>query len=107
MELTLNIYKNSKQIEKTYKASEFDLMWGTLEDLISIIDIDKLEDDTALTKMFFDVLPKIKPLLKEIFPGLTDSEIRRTKAKELLPVFMKAFKYGFSEIGKIEGNSGN
>lgn len=107
MELSLNIYKNSKEIEKTYKASEFDLMWGTLEDLIAAINIDKLEDDAELTKMFFGVLPQIKPLLKEIFPGLTESEIRRTKAKELLPVFISSFKYAFSEIGRIENKSGN
>jgi hypothetical protein len=107
MELTLNIYKDGKEVEKTYKASEFDLMWGTIEDLISIIDIDKLEDEAELAKMFFGVLPQVKPLLKEIFPGLTDSEIRKTKAKELVPVFISSLKYAFYEIGRIENKSGN
>lgn len=107
MELTLNIYKNNKEIEKTYKASEFDLMWGTVEDLISIINIDKLNDDDELAKMFFGALSQVKPLLKEIFPGLTDSEIRKAKAKEMISVSISSLKYAFCEMGRIENKSGN
>lgn len=108
MELTLNIYKINGEIEKTYKASEFDLMWGTIEDLVAVVDVDKLDDDVSIGRMILHVLPQIKPLLKQIFPGVTDSEIRMTKAKELIPIFVSAFKYAFSEINLLgDGNSGN
>ncbi|MBQ8824113.1 MAG: hypothetical protein IJZ64_02670 [Ruminococcus sp.] len=107
MELKLNIYKNNKEIEKTYTANEFDLMWGTVEDFLNIIDIDKVDDKTAIQKIILSILPQIKPLLKQIFPGLTDSEIRCTKAKELIPIFVSVFKYSFSEINSIKNNSGN
>ncbi len=107
MELTLNIYEDGK-IAKTYKASEFDLMWGTMEDLVSCIDLDKVNDTTEVGKMVLNVLPQLKPLLKQIFPGVMDSEIRCTKVKELVPIFIKAFKYAFSEIGTLSGgNVGN
>ena len=81
MELTLNIYDKNNEVKKTYKASEFDLMWGTIEDLVNCIDIDKIDDNVAIGKMILHVLPQLKPLLKQIFPGLTDSEIRCTKVK--------------------------
>lgn len=102
----MNIYKNGK-IEKTYTASEFDLMWGTVEDLLSIIDVDKLDDAVAVGKAIIAVLPQVKPLLKQIFPGITDSEIRNTKTKELVSVFIKAFTYAISEISTLGDNSGN
>lgn len=107
MELTLNIYKNTKEIKKTYKASEFDLMWGTIEDLTNAIDLDKIDDNVAVGKMILSVLPQIKPLLKQIFPGLTDSEIKQTKVKELVPIFIEVFKYAFDEIGLLDDKSGN
>lgn len=108
MELRLNIYRNNGEIEKTYVASEFDLMWGTIEDLTNAIDFDKLDDNVAIGRMILGVLPQIKPLLKQIFPGVTDSEIRMTKTKELIPIFINAFTYAFSEISSLgAGNSGN
>lgn len=106
MEMKLNIYKNGK-IAKTYSASEFDLMWGTVEDLLSIVDVDKLDDAVAIGKAVIAVLPQVKPLLKQIFPGITDSEIRNTKTKELVSVFIKAFTYAISEIAALGNNSGN
>ena len=107
MELTLNIYGKNNEVKKTYKASEFDLMWGTIEDLVNCIDIDKIDDNVAIGKMILHVLPQLKPLLKQIFPGLTDSEIRCTKVKELVPIFLNAFTYAFKEINTLGDNSGN
>ncbi len=106
MEMVLNIYDKTGNVKKTYKASEFDLMWGTIEDLVNCIDIDKIDDSVAVGKMILHVLPQLKPLLKQIFPGVTDSEIRNTKVKELIPIFMNAFTYAFSEINSLGNNSG-
>lgn len=107
MELTLNIYDGGK-VAKTYKANEFDLLWGTMEDLVNCVDLDKADDNVEVGKMVLKVLPQIKPLLKQIFPGVTDSEIRCAKVKELVPIFVSAFKYAFSEIGSlVDGKQGN
>ena len=48
MEMKLNVYDENGNISKTYAASEFDLMWGTVEDLVDCIDIDK-DDFTSTT----------------------------------------------------------
>lgn len=106
MEMKLNIYKKG-EIVKTYSASEFDLMWGTVEDLLNVIDVDKLDDAVAIGKAVISVLPQVKPLLKQIFPGITDAEIRNTKTKELVAVFIKAFTYALSEISSLDDKSGN
>lgn len=105
MELKLNIY-NKRNIEKTYVAETYDLMFGTVEDLIEIIDLDKLQtgSDVEIIKLVGNVvihgLDIIKPLLKDIFEGLTDEELKRTKVKEISAVLVNIVKFAVSEIGK-------
>lgn len=103
MELKLNIYnKNSDGqlvIEKTYRADTIDILFGTAEDLIGVLDGINLNDVDKLLNLVTKGFAQLKPLLKEIFIGLTDEELRRTKIKELIPLFIQIFKYLFKEIG--------
>lgn len=103
MELELNIYKDGK-IEKTYTANEYDLMFGTIEDLISLIDNDKLflnkneiETFDSVSLFVKNAFKEIKTLLKDIFPGVTDEELRRTKTKEIVRLLISLIK--FSNLG--------
>lgn len=107
MELKLNVYKNNTEIEKTCTAGEYDLMWGTIEDLTNVIDLDNIDDNVAVGKMILKLLPQLKPILKQIFVGITDDEIKRTKVKELIPIFMDVFKYAFSQFEAFGGKQGN
>ena len=80
-EITLNIYRvdNKQEIEKTYTVNSIDLMFGTVEDILNVVDIDKLNDNTAIAGMIVKGWAQLKPFLKDIFPGLTDDEIKRVK----------------------------
>ena len=110
MDMKLRIYdKTGKTLEKTYTATQIDLMWGTMEDLVQCVDLDKVDDKAAVGGMILKLLPQLKPLLMQIFEGVTEEEIRRTKVSELVPIFIQAIKYCFSEIktldnGKNQGN---
>lgn len=90
--LNLNIYKadNKNEIEKTYTAEGYDLMLGTLQDIISIFDIDKINsgNETELAKMAVRGFDQIAPILRDVFPEVTPEELRRTKTKELVPLFV-------------------
>lgn len=105
MELKLNIY-NKKEIEKTYITETYDLMFGTVEDLIQIIDLDKLEtgSDAEIIKLVGGVVMRgldiVKPLLKDIFDGLTDEELKKTKVKEIAAVLVEVVKFSVAEISK-------
>ena len=96
-DLKLNIY-NGKTIEKTYIADEIDIMFGTVEDLLDVIDIDNLNDEKEVVKVVIKTLNNLKPFLKQIFDGLTDDEIKRTKVKELVPLFVDIVKYTMDEL---------
>ena len=63
MDLKLNIYEKRK-IVKTYTAETYDLMFGTVEDLLDVIDIDNIQagDRTELLKAIgtYLIFPFIK-----------------------------------------------
>lgn len=109
MDLKLNIYEK-KQIVHTYTAETYDLMFGTVEDLLDVIDIDNIQADnkTELLKAIAKVLAKsmdiVKPLLKDVFNGLTDEELRKTKLSEIVDVLSNIVTYAINQITK--GNSG-
>ena len=92
--MTLNIYKNQKEIEKTYETDAYDIMYGTVEDIFGIMDgISDKPTNKEILKVVSDNRTKINDLLKDIFPELTDEELRRVKLKELVPFFLDLFAY--------------
>lgn len=109
MDLKLNIYEKRK-IVKTYTAETYDLMFGTVEDLLDVIDIDNIQagDRTELLKAIAKVLANsmniVKPLLKDIFEGLTDEELRNTTLKNIIDVLAEVIAYSINQLTK--GNNG-
>lgn len=98
--MKLNIYKDQKNIEKTYEIGEYDIMYGTVEDVLSMFDeIEDLHDNMQIFKVIQKNRSKLNDLLKDIFPDLTDDELRRIKLKELVPVFMGLFTYVQASFG--------
>ena len=88
--LTLNIYgkENGKLvIEKTYSANTYTLMFGTMEDVVRLIDVEKLQSGDVNSPDFIGAVAQIlvgsmgvvKPILFEVFDGLTEEEIRIAK----------------------------
>lgn len=90
-EITLNIYSAKKkgEIEKTHTADGYDLMLGTVDDFMEIIDIDKLDNEMEIAKMIAKGYGQLKPLLKDVFPDLTDDELRRAKVKDLVATIIQ------------------
>ena len=88
MELKLNIYKNQKEIEKTYSVTNYDLTYGTIDDVLTLFDLDKLDNNVELIKVVIKSLNSFKPLLLDVFDGLTEEELRNTKVKELVTVIV-------------------
>lgn len=84
--IKLNIYKkdNKKEIEKTLTADGYELMLGTVEDFMNVIDIEKVGNSTEVAKMVVKGYSQIKPLLKDIFPELTDEDFKCVKVNDLV-----------------------
>ncbi len=110
MELKLNIYKD-KEIEKTYTSDDFMLMTGTCEDILKLVDIDKFSGELTNETMMIEVLKivvkafgKFKPLMKEVFNGLTDDEYNRTAIKEVAGVVVKIVMFTITELFNVSNS---
>lgn len=105
MDLKLNIYEKRKVI-KTYTAETYDLMFGTVEDLLDVIDIDNIQADNrtellkAVAKVLAHSMDIVKPLLKDVFDGLTDEELRNTKISEIVDALSNIVTYSINQITK-------
>ena len=102
--MKLHIYKN-KKVVKTYEASEYDLTFGTVEDIVDVIELDKLSatNNTELLKAVSGLalrsMPTVKWLLMDIFPGLTEEELRGCKIKEIAQVLIEVVVFAISQLG--------
>lgn len=101
MQLNLNIYRG-REIEKAYTANEYDIMFGTVEDLINLIDVDSLTGGKtdadfvgAVAALLKGGISSVRSLLKEIFPDVTDEELKRVKMKDVVAILVNVLKYGF------------
>lgn len=101
--MKLNIYEK-KKIIKTYEAETYDLMFGTVEDLINLIDLDKLQtgSDVEVIKLVGNLVMQgmdiIRPLLLDIFDGLTIEELRHTKVSEIASILVEVVKFAISQL---------
>lgn len=103
--MKLNIYEK-KQVVKTYEADTYDLMFGTVEDIADALNLDSIKtgSDAEILQMVVKVVLQskdtVKDLLKDIFPGLTDEEIRRTSIREQAMVLLEVVTFTFKELRK-------
>lgn len=106
--MKLNIYDH-KEVIKTYEANEYELMFGTVEDMIDAAKLDKIESGTdaeivmAATNLVTTSMDTVKDLLKDVFDGLTDDEIRHTRVSEIVNVIVDVIKYAISQISLFGG----
>ena len=104
MELKLNVYKK-KEIEKTYTTNDYEVMYGTVEDLLDLLDLEALTNTadqdsliTALSRLLKSRQDVINPLLMDIFDGLTAEELRRVKAREVLEVIVGLTGFSLEQL---------
>ena len=106
MEIRLNIY-NKGNVSKTLVADSADIMYGTVEDMLNVIKLDKLDDNVEIAKMVVGVLPLVKPLLLNVFPDATEEDLRNAKVKELVLVIIAIIKSQLSDLTSLLPNQGN
>ncbi|MBQ2557559.1 MAG: hypothetical protein II553_00930 [Lachnospiraceae bacterium] len=103
--MKLNIYEKRK-IVKTYEADAYDLPFGVIEDVADVINLDALEtgSNAELIKVAGNVVLKckntVKDLMKDIFEGITDEELKKTKVTDVAQVLIEVVKYTAEQLSK-------
>jgi len=101
--LKINVYDKNK-IKKTYETDAYSLMLGTIEDFLEVVNINDFinlssENITAiLSKSIANSLPFFKSLLKDVFDGITDDELKNVKIVEIVQVVIDIMTYAFNEL---------
>ena len=109
--MKLNIYEKHKVV-KTYEADSYDLMFGTVEDVAAAVNLDKIQAGTdaeiirAVGEMVIGSMDLVKDLLKDLFPGITDEEIRKTKTAEIAKVLVEVVIFTIGRIHKTFAGGG-
>lgn len=108
-EIKLNIYKatDKNEIEKTYTTKGYKLMYGTVKDFMSIIDLDKIDDNAEVAKMIMQGYDQIEPLLMDIFPDMLEEELRRTGIDDIINVIIQTGKAVAENLGLLKGKGKN
>ena len=101
--MKLNIY-HGNNIVKTYEVDSYDLTYGVIEDVVEIIDGKDLENKNDLINVAIDSFHLLRPLLKEVFDGLTDDELRTVKIRELIVVIVELIKASIANLTMITGD---
>lgn len=98
--MKLNIYKNQNEVEKTYETEAYDLMYGTVEDLFEVMDdVSDTSSEMEILKAVQKHRHKLNRLLKDVFPEITDEELKHVKLKELVPFFIDLFAFVQKSFG--------
>lgn len=104
--MKLNIY-DKKKIVKTYSVDAYDLMWGVVEDVANAIKLDELktgnQDEIIKLVANFVVSGRdtVNYLLKDIFDGITDEELRCVRVSEIVTVLVDVVKFTIAQLGKM------
>ena len=101
--MKLNIYEK-KKIVKTYTADTYDLLFGTVEDVAEAVNLDALKSgsDVEIIKMVGKLvlgsMETVKDLLKDIFDGITDEELKHTRVNEIATVLLDVVKFTIVQL---------
>lgn len=103
--MKLNIYEK-KRIVKTYEADTYELEFGVLEDVAEAVNLDELNSgsDAEMLKVMVNTVMNsmgtVKNLLKDIFEGITEEEIKHARVTEIARVLLDVVKYTIEQLQK-------
>lgn len=97
MRLELNTYEKG-EIDKTYRTDSADILYGTVEDVLDVVKVDRLDSDMEIGKMVIEALPLVKPMVLSIFPGMEEEDLRKVKVKELINVVADVIKSQLADM---------
>lgn len=106
--MKLNIYEK-KAVKKTYEVDTYELMWGVVEDVADAIKIDEMRSGSneevmkLAVNLVITAKDTVNDLMKDIFEGLTDDELRHTRVSEIANVLVDVVMFTIKQLNK--GNS--
>lgn len=107
--LKLNIYgkvDGKKKIIKTYETATLDISFGIVEDMMEILDkVQNNSDENVILDAIMKNIKNVRPLLIDVFDGLTEEELKSASTKEVVQVIVNIITYAINEINGLVVNT--
>lgn len=106
--LTLNVYAHDLEtgrtsqtdVAKTVTAEAYDIMFGTVEDILSLLDAVRDDsDNNEIIRAVVENWDKLCVLLLDVFPDLTRDDLKHIKVRDVIPVMVELFRYVVEGFG--------
>lgn len=108
MKLILNIYdKTGKNVERQVVGETYEIMFGTIQEIMSLLEITEDTDQWTLLKKVSGLYNELTNVLDGVFPGVSADEWKRVKLKELISLLLEIFKTTFTELLTIPSDQKN
>lgn len=106
--LKLNVYAydgetgrtSQTEVAKVVTAESYDLMFGTIEDILGLLDaVSDGADDSAIIRAVVENWGKLRLLLLDVFPDLEREDVDHIKVREVVPMLLELFRYVVDSFG--------
>ena len=97
-ELKITVYDDNGKEVKQCEATPINFRFGTVRNLIKLLQIDNTEDTYELLKLIYESWEELTKLLSECFPDMEYDDWENVELKELVPIVYAILKYAFGEI---------
>lgn len=104
--MILKTYEKGK-VKKTFTCDTYDLPFGIVEDVAKVIDLDSLGNasNADIIKMITNTalrsMDDIKVLFFDMFPEMTEDDLKQAKIYDMAVVLLDVVKY---TIGKLKSS---
>ena len=105
--LTLTIKDKKGEVIKTVEAQTFDIYFGTIDNLMGLLDLDEETSSFELLKKVSTAWKELINILSDIFPDMEKEDWQYVKVNDLIPILLQIVGYTFSEMMGIPSNSKN
>lgn len=96
--LVLNIYDDEDNVVKTSEAKIIDLRFGTVRNLMELLNVDDIDDTSELFKTVFGAWSQLTKLLDKVFPDVDADDWENVKLSELIPILVFILKSSFIQM---------
>lgn len=104
---TINVYDKDKKIIKTCTAIDCDIRFGSVRKIMALLDLDDIDDITALLRTIYSAWDQTTKVLSECFPDMQEEDWDNVYINELVPTVVGIAKASVAKIFDVPSDSKN
>lgn len=100
-EIKLTVKNKKGETVKEVTAHTFSIYYGTIDKLMSLLDLDDATTSFEILKKVTTVWGEVTEILGEMFPDMEPSDWDYVKINDLVPIVLQVIRYTLTELMEI------